>query len=81
MPKIMTMGELLCEIMRPGEGMELYETGDFKGLFPAALRVFLLVLRPGLAVPAVLLRAWGTMISGKILWTGCQEMAWTAVGS
>ncbi len=35
MPKIMTMGELLCEIMRPGEGMELYETGDFKGPFPS----------------------------------------------
>jgi len=35
MPKIMTMGELLCEIMRPREGMELYETGDFKGPFPS----------------------------------------------
>lgn len=35
MPKIMTMGELLCEIMRPCEGMELYETGDFKGPFPS----------------------------------------------
>lgn len=35
MPKIMTMGELLCEIMRPEEGMELYETGDFKGPFPS----------------------------------------------
>lgn len=35
MPKIMTMGELLCEIMRPGEDMELYETGDFKGPYPS----------------------------------------------
>lgn len=35
MPEIMTMGELLCEIMRPGEGMELYETGDFRGPYPS----------------------------------------------
>ncbi len=35
MPEIMAMGELLCEIMRPKEGMELYETGDFKGPFPS----------------------------------------------
>lgn len=35
MPEIVTMGELLCEIMRPHEGMELYETGDFKGPFPS----------------------------------------------
>ncbi len=35
MPRIMTMGELLCEIMRPGEDMELFETGDFKGPYPS----------------------------------------------
>ncbi|HBA70314.1 MAG TPA: hypothetical protein DCZ40_13300 [Lachnospiraceae bacterium] len=35
MPEIMTMGELLCEIMRPEEGVELYETGDFKGPYPS----------------------------------------------
>lgn len=35
MPEIVTMGELLCEIMRPRENMELYETGEFRGPFPS----------------------------------------------
>lgn len=35
MPDIMIMGELLCEIMRPGENVELYETGEFRGPFPS----------------------------------------------
>ena len=35
MPEIVTMGELLCEIMRPSEDTELYETGEFRGPFPS----------------------------------------------
>lgn len=35
MPEIVTMGELICEIMRPSENMELYETGTFRGPFPS----------------------------------------------
>ena len=35
MPEIVTMGELLCEIMRPRENMELYKTGEFLGPFPS----------------------------------------------
>ena len=35
MAEIVTMGELLCEIMRPTENVELYETGYFRGPFPS----------------------------------------------
>lgn len=35
MSDIMIMGELLCEIMRPGENVELYEIGEFRGPFPS----------------------------------------------
>lgn len=35
MAEIVTMGELLCEIMRPAENVELYETGYFRGPFPS----------------------------------------------
>ncbi len=35
MPEIVTMGELLCEIMRPSADTELYETGEFRGPFPS----------------------------------------------
>lgn len=35
MPEIMTMGELLVEIMRPSENVELYQEGDFRGPFPS----------------------------------------------
>lgn len=35
MAVIVTMGELLCEIMRPTENVELYETGYFRGPFPS----------------------------------------------
>lgn len=35
MPEIVTMGELICEIMRPEENMELFETGEFRGPFPS----------------------------------------------
>lgn len=74
MPEIVTMGELLCEIMRPHEGMELYETGDFKGPFPAVRPGFLLAQRRGLAALRGLSQALGMMISGKILLTGLKKM-------
>ena len=35
MAEIVTMGELLCEIMRPAENVELYENGYFRGPFPS----------------------------------------------
>lgn len=35
MAKIWTMGEMLVEIMRPSEGVELYESGSFLGPFPS----------------------------------------------
>ena len=35
MAEIVTMGELLCEIMRPTENVELYEPGYFRGPFPS----------------------------------------------
>ncbi len=35
MAEIITMGELLVEIMRDQENAELYETGTFKGPFPS----------------------------------------------
>ena len=35
MPEIMIMGELLVEIMRPSENVELYQEGDFRGPFPS----------------------------------------------
>ena len=35
MAEIVTMGELLCEIMRPEAGMELYEPGEFRGPYPS----------------------------------------------
>ncbi len=35
MPEIVTMGELLCEIMRPFEDTELFETGEFRGPYPS----------------------------------------------
>lgn len=35
MSEIMIMGELLCEIMRPSEDVELYEIGEFRGPFPS----------------------------------------------
>ena len=35
MAKIWTMGEMLVEIMRPSEGVELYEHGSFLGPFPS----------------------------------------------
>lgn len=35
MSEIMIMGELLCEIMRTCEDVELYETGEFRGPFPS----------------------------------------------
>lgn len=35
MAEIWTMGEMLCEIMRPEVGMELYEKGLFYGPYPS----------------------------------------------
>jgi len=35
MAEIWTMGEMLVEIMRPSEGVELYEQGTFLGPFPS----------------------------------------------
>ncbi len=35
MAEIMTMGEIIVEIMRPGEDQPLYETGTFRGPFPS----------------------------------------------
>lgn len=35
MAEIWTMGEMLCEIMRPEVGTELYEAGLFRGPFPS----------------------------------------------
>ena len=35
MAEIWTMGEMLVEIMRPCEGVELYEQGSFLGPFPS----------------------------------------------
>ncbi len=65
MPEIMTMGELLCEIMRPQEGMQLYETGDFKGPFPSGAPGIFISTAARLGCPSGIIAGVGKDDFGK----------------
>lgn len=65
MPEIVTMGELLCEIMRPTEDVELYETGMFRGPFPSGAPGIFISTAARLGCSAGIIAGVGTDDFGK----------------
>lgn len=67
MARIVTMGELLVEIMRPSEGIELYQEGYFRGPFPSGAPGIFISTVARLNHPASIIGGVGNDDFGKVL--------------
>ncbi len=65
MAEIITMGELLVEIMRDQENAELYETGTFKGPFPSGAPAIFIDTAARLGVSTAIIGGVGNDDFGK----------------
>ncbi len=67
MGKIVTMGELLVEIMRPQPGTELFEAGTFRGPFPSGAPGIFVSTVARLGLDAAVIGGVGNDDFGKVL--------------
>jgi hypothetical protein len=63
-PHIVSVGEVLVEIMRPGVGQPLDQAGDFRGPFASGAPAIFTVAAPAWARRSGLSAEWATMLSG-----------------